>query len=267
MKNHRALTRTLAACVAVVFLPACFGQTQAIPDAALSAAGAPANPQANETGALPKFGIAVGAGTLGVGIQAGTAVAKHTNIRFGFNFFRYSLSGTDSKSNLQYNGTLRLASVEALVDQYLKGPFHVSAGALIYDGFQGTGSIIVPGGQTLTLNHVQYYSSQSDPVTGTGMIGARKVAPELLFGFGNLLPRSGRHFTAIFDLGVAFQGSPQTKLGLLGSTCSAPLTGCSPIRSDASVQANITAQQNTINDDLKPFQFYPVVRIAFGYKF
>jgi hypothetical protein len=267
MRKHHVLTKVLAACVAAVLLPACFGQAQSFSDAAPSAAGAPPNQQGEETKTLPKFGVAIGVGTLGVGIQAGTAVAKHTNLRFGFNFFSYSLSGTDSKSNLQYNGTLRLASAEALVDQYIKGPFHISGGALIYDGFRGTASIRVPGGQTLTLNHIQYYSSQSDPVTGTGTIGSRKVAPEVLFGFGNLLPRSSRHFTATFDIGVAFQGSPQAKLSLLGSTCSSPTTGCSTISSNASVQANITAQQNTINDDLKPFQFYPVIRIAFGYKF
>ena len=257
MQKCYALTTVFAGLFAAVLLPACLAQD----------AGSPSNPQANGKEALPKFGVAVSVGTLGVGIQAGTAVAKHTNLRFGFNDFSYSLNGTDSKSNLRYDATLRLRSVELLVDQYLKGPFHVSGGALLYDGFQGTANVTVPGGSTLALNHVQYYSSLSDPVGGTGTIGARKVAPEVLLGFGNLLPRSGRHFTVIFDLGVVFQGSPQAKLNLLGSTCLTPTTGCSPISSNASVQANITAQQTTINNDLKAFQFYPVIRLGFGYKF
>lgn len=143
----------------------------------------------------------------------------------------------------------------------------MSAGALLYDAFQGTGSVKVAGGESITLNHFTYYSAASDPVTGTASIAARKVAPEVLIGFGNLLPRSARHFTANFDLGVVFQGSPSARLNLLGSTCNAPSTGCSPINSNPAVQANIIAQQGILNNDLKPFQFYPVIRLSFGYKF
>jgi hypothetical protein len=217
---------------------------------------------------LPKFGIAVSAGSLGAGIEAGTAIAHKTNVRFGFNYFRYSLSGTRSSDNLTYDGKLRLASAEVLLDQYIKGPFHISGGALLYDGFQGTGAVHVPGGSSLTLNDVKYISSQADPVTGTGKIEARKVAPVVLFGFGNLLPRSARHFTANVDLGVAFQGSPNAKLNLMGSTCD-PVrpTSCAAISANSSVQANIMAEQDKMNHDLKPFQFYPVLRISFGYKF
>ena len=240
----RAALRLMVACT---LLPACFGQEDQRP--------------------LPRFGLAASVGTLGAGIQAGTAVARHTNLRFGFNYFTLGLSGTESTSNLKYDATLRLGSAEVLLDQNLKGPFHVSAGALVYDAFQGSGSVQVAGGQTITLNHVTYFSSVSDPVTGTAAIGARKVAPEVLIGFGNLLPRSARHFSANFDLGVAFQGSPSSRLNLLGSTCNAPGAGCLPIASNSSVQANIAAQQAIINNDLKPFQFYPVIRLSFGYKF
>jgi len=232
----------------LVCASACFGQT-------------------DDKQPLPKFGLALTAGSLGVGVEGATAVARHTNIRFGFNYFSLGLSGTDSKDNLTYDATLRLASAEALVDEQIAGPVHISAGALVYDGFRGTGNIHVPGGQTLTLNHVMYFSSMTDPVTGTAQIGARKIAPEVLIGFGNLLPRSARHFSANVDLGVAFQGSPNAKLNLTGSTCLTASTGCLPISASPAVQANVVAEQSTINSDLKPFQFYPVIRVSFGYKF
>lgn len=215
---------------------------------------------------LPRFGIAASVGTLGVGVEGATALARRVNVRGGFNFFRYSLSGTTS-DNLTYNGTLHLQSGEALVDYYLAGPLHLSGGALFYDGFQGTGSVSVPGGHSLTLNGFTYYSSPTDPVSGTGNISARKFAPLALFGFGNLLPRSQRHFSANVDLGVAFQGSPNATLNLMGSTCATATTGCAPISTQPTVQANVTAEQLKINKDLNPFSFYPVIRMSFGYKF
>jgi hypothetical protein len=99
-------------------------------------------------------------------------------------------------------------------------------------------------------------------------VGRFKYAPEILIGFGNLLPRSSRHFPADFEAGVAFQDSPNATLNLVGNTCvNSPVTGCSPINSNSSVQANILAEQNKINNALAPFRYYPVVRVNFGYKF
>jgi len=253
MQKYSILKVAAAWLIACAMFPACFGQDS--------------NNSGEERTPLPRFGLAASVGSLGAGLQAATSLAQHTNLRFGVNYFSLGLSGTDSSSNLSYNARLRLGSAEVLLDQNLKGPFHVSAGALLYDAFQGSGSVRVAGGQSITLNHTSYYSAASDPVTGTASIGARKVAPEVLIGFGNLLPRGSRHFTANFDLGVAFQGSPSARLSLLGSTCNAPGAGCSPISSNPAVQANIIAQQGILNNDLKPFQFYPILRLSFGYKF
>jgi hypothetical protein len=212
------------------------------------------------------LGIAVSIGSLGVGGQVATAVARKVNVRGGFNYFSYSLSGT-TNDNIPYNGKLRLESAEALVDYYVAGPFHISGGALVYNGFQGTGTITESGGHSFTLNNTLYYSSPADPVNGTGALKPQMAAPVALFGFGNLLPRSKRHFTANVDLGVAYQGSPNAKLNLTGSVCSAPNIGCAPISVQPTVQANILAEQNKINNDLAPFKFYPVLRLTFGYKF
>ncbi|MDE3104492.1 MAG: hypothetical protein KGK08_04890 [Acidobacteriota bacterium] len=215
---------------------------------------------------LPRFGVQLTVGSLGAGIQAATALAKHTDVRGGFNYFSYSLSGTRSSDNLTYSGTLRLASGELLLDQHF-GPFHLSGGALIYNGFQASGNVNVPGGSSFTLNSNTYYSDAADPVTGTGTITVRKAAPEVLIGFGSLLPRSNRHFTFNSDIGVVFQGSPAVALNLLGSTCTTATTGCSKISTNTTAQSDIQAEQTKLNSDLKPFQFYPVLRFGFGYKF
>jgi hypothetical protein len=253
----------LVVCTAGLVPASCFGQDTSQPTAP------PASKPSTSTTAgqgLPRFGIQVTAGTLGAGIQAATAVTRHSNVRFGANYFRYSASTTSD--NIAYNGTLRLESAEVLYDQYIGGGFHISPGAMIYDGNQATGSASVSGGQTFTLNGVSYFSGNSSPVTGTASITSRKIAPELLIGFGNLLPRSARHFTLNFEFGVVFQGSPNAKLNLSGNTCpSDPINGCLAISANSSVQSNIQAEQVKINGDLVPFKFYPVIRLGFGYKF
>lgn len=264
MRKRRIVTLAIACCFAFL-QPQGYGQTQDGAEPTPAQAGTASSQEKQQP--LPRLGIALTAGTLGVGVQAATAIAPRTNVRGGFNYFSLGVSGTESTSNLTYDATLRLESFEVLVDQYLKGPFHVGGGALLYDGFRGTADVHVAGGQNITLNHVGYFSSNADPVIGVASVGARKIAPELLIGFGNLLPRSSRHFSMNFDLGVVFQGSPSAKLSLMGSTCAGQNTGCSPIGSNPVVQANIAGQQTIINSDLKPFQFYPVIRLSFGYKF
>ena len=43
-------------------------------------------------------------------------------------------------------------------------------------------------------------------------------------------------------------------------------SGCVSV-SDPTVQANLRAEQDKLNDDLKVFKFYPIVRLTFGVKF
>jgi hypothetical protein len=259
MKLH---TMTIAPTLALVGALAAlsFGQ-----DTSQPATPGP-SPSAGTGQGLPRVGIQATAGTLGAGIQAATAVTRRSNVRFGFNYFNYSAS--TSKDNIVFKGSLRMESAEALYDQYIGAGFHISPGVAIYDDNQATGKASIPGGQSFTLNGVGYYSAAASPVTGTASVTSRKVAPEILFGFGNLLPRSARHFTLNFEMGVMFQGTPNAKLNLTGSTCAISATaGCLPIGIDSLVQSNIQGEQTKINNALWPFRYWPVVRVGFGYKF
>lgn len=214
------------------------------------------------------FGLGLTASTLGAGIQGAVSVTGISNIRAGFNAFDYSDSFT--KDGVNYNGTLKLRSAQVTYDQYFHGlgGFHISPGVLIYDDNSGNGNASIPAGQTFTLGGVTYYSSAANPVTGTGAVTVRKASPMLLFGFGNLLPRSQRHFGVSFEAGVVFQGSPNARLNLAGSSCLVSAsTGCVNTATDPGVQANVQAEQTKINNDLNPFKYYPVVALGFSYKF
>jgi hypothetical protein len=215
----------------------------------------------------PLIGVGVSAGTLGVGPQAAVSVSEFSNVRGGFNFFSYDHAFT--KDGVRYDGTLKFRSLQVTWDQYFPhlGGFHISPGALLYDGNSGHAVAAVPGGNSFTLGNATYYSSSANPVNGTGDISFNKAAPMILFGFGNLVPRSNRHFGVNIDVGVVFQGSPNAKLNLAGTAClNSAQTACLNT-ADPAVQANVLSEQNKLNDDLGPFRYYPVVSLGFSYKF
>jgi hypothetical protein len=257
----------------LVFIPvsllfcagSCFGQTQDYVDASSPVDTSPPSTTTSGSAPLPRFGLAVSVSTLGAGIQAATAITRSENVRAAFNYFTYS--DTFSKDGIAYNGTLKLKSGEAIFDQYLGKVFHISPGVMFYDGNNGTANATVSSGQSFTLGGVTYYADSVNPATGTGQISFRKVAPELLIGVGNLVPRGKSHFTVNFELGAVFQGSPGATLNLNGDACVSPGTSCQNIGSTPAVQANVIAEQNKINNSLSVFKYYPVVRLSFGYKF
>lgn len=247
-------------CVSTVF-----SQAEYHADSSTETPAPPPSPAPSSNSKLPRFGIALSVSTLGPGIQAATAITHSENVRFGLNYFDYS--ATFNKDNIAYSGTLNLKSGEVLFDQYLGKVFHISPGLMFYDGNGGTATANVAKGQSFSLGDATYYSDPSNPVTGNGQISARKVAPELMLGFGNLLPRSNKHFAVNFELGVVFQGSPNAKLNLNGGTCTPIGNQCLAISSNPTVQASVISEQTKINNSLAPFKYYPVIRLMFGYKF
>ena len=203
--------------------------------------------------------------TLGAGIEAATAVTRKSNVRVAFNDFSYSRDF--SKDGINYSGELTLRSFNVFYDQYLLGGFHVSPGLMLYNGNRGTATAAVPGGQSFSLGGTTFYSSAADPVNGNGTLQLGSVSPIILLGFGNLLPRSSRHFTVKFEFGAVFQGSPKTTLHLNGSTCDSSGRFCQAIATDPIVQSSIQSEQNKINKDVDFFRYYPVISLGFGYKF
>jgi hypothetical protein len=221
-----------------------------------------------ETGAASRIGLQAKFSTLGFGGEVGIRVLPKANVRAGFSLFNYS--HTFSKDGISYDGKLTLRSVNANFDWYLIGPFHISPGVLLYNGFRGAATAAVAGGQTFTLGSTTYESGTAAPLNGSLAIGPKKVAPELLIGFGNLVPRSSRHFTANVDLGVVFQGALNSTLALGGFACVPPNSAgptCVNAGTDPTVQANVKAQQTKLDNDLKAFKYYPVISFGIGFKF
>jgi hypothetical protein len=116
---------------------------------------------------------------------------------------------------------------------------------------------------------VDYYSSASDPLHGSASVGyPRKYAPTLTIGFGNAIPRSGRHWAFPIEIGAAFTGTPAFNLAMAGSACAtADPASCMPVGSDLDFQTHLAAQRQKIVNDIAPFRFYPILSTGFTYRF
>src|SRR5262245_56017062 len=92
---------------------------------------------------LPRFGVGAKVSSLGIGIDAATAVTKRSNIRGGFNFLGYRRDF--SKDGFDYGATLQLRSVDVHYDWYVGG-FHLSPGLMVYNGNRVESTVSLVGG-------------------------------------------------------------------------------------------------------------------------
>lgn len=187
------------------------------------------------------------------------------NLRGGVNYFQYNRAMTND--GIHYTGQLKFRSAEAHFDWFPIGGLHVSPGVLFYNGNQLTATAAVPGGQIFTLSGTSYMSDPAVPVSGTGKLDFVKVSPSIMVGVGNLIPRSGRHFSFLFEVGGAYQGSARVALNFTGNVCDTTGTICRPIAGDSTVQANILAQQQKLSKDVNPYRFFPVISTGIGFNF
>jgi len=231
----------------------------ALPEAAEPTERRPGQPSSS------KVGIGLKISTLGAGVEAAIPLAAKANLRSGVNFFQYNRAITND--GIHYAAQLNFRSAEAHLDWYPFGGFHVSPGVLFYNGNRLTANASVPGGQNFTLNGTAYKSDPNSPVAGTGKLDFVKVSPSIMMGFGNLIPRSGKHYSFLFEFGGAYQGSARVALNLTGNVCD-PTTGLACISaSDPTVQANVVAQQQKIRNDINPYRFFPVISLGVGFNF
>lgn len=209
-------------------------------------------------------GVAFTTSTLGLGGQAAVSLTERVNVRGGFNVFGYSR--TFDREGLDYDGRLKLRSVEAIVDWFpFAGAFHLSPGVLLYNGNRFDATLNVPAGDTFDLGDATYRSNPADPVRGGGEIKLNNVAPMILWGWGNLVPRT-RHFTVAFESGVAFHGTPKAALNFTGSVCDVSGANCRGVN-DAEFQSNVQREQDEVNDDASPFKVWPILRLSVAYRF
>jgi hypothetical protein len=214
------------------------------------------------------FAIGLNGGTLGVGAELVTTISRRTNLRLDGDLFNYSTSLT--QDGVTYSPNLRLRDYRASFDVYpFHGGFRLSAGMAAYNQFNVNAAASVPGGQTITLNDVDYYSSKADPLHGSASISyPHKYAGIVSFGWGNAIPRSGRHLAFPVEIGAALTGAPKSVLNLAGSACatSDPAT-CENVAAYSDFQTDLAGERKKIQNDINPFRVYPILDVGVTYRF
>lgn len=227
---------------------------------------APARPAPTSSEGPRRIGIGAKISLLGIGPEAAVALTKRINVRGGFNFFNYS--DTFNKDGISYGAQLAFRSAEAHLDLFpFAGAFHVSPGLLLYNDNHINATASVPGGQPFTLGGISYISSAANPITGTGKLSFNKVAPSILVGFGNLLPRNRRRFSISTEIGVAFTGAPKASLNLQGTACTNPVFICVNAATDPIVQSNVQSEVTKVNHDVSALKVYPLASVGFAVNF
>ncbi len=226
------------------------------------------------SGAVPirssrRIGVAAQVGINGIGGDVALAVAPHFNVRLGGRFFKYSTSFQEQGANI--DARLRLGGGRALLDWFpFHNGFHVSPMVVFIDQTDVRAKVIVPPGQTISLDNGDYVSSQADPLHGSASIGVWKTSPGLTIGYGNIVPRSGKHFSFPVEAGFYYVGQPTLKVDFSGSACDPsqpqPL-GCQPVQDDAGFQRDLAAFIRRNNNNLSYASFIPVLSFGVGYSF
>ncbi len=218
----------------------------------------------------PHFGpfstVALGltGGTLGPGLEVATPLLRNVNLRTRGSYLDLQVPFTIDGVN--YQAAMKLTSGQGLIDWFpRRGGFHVSVGALYLKTAVHAEASVAPG-QRFTLGGTTYLNSVDDPVQGTATLGfQRRIAPLLLLGFGNLIPRSGRHVSVPFEFGGAYLAPPQINLDLAGTACTTQ--GCFNTASDPVVRSNIAKEQSQLNRSIRPLQVYPIVSLGLALRF
>lgn len=216
-----------------------------------------------------RIGVDVHAGINGIGGDVALAVAPHFNVRLGGELFGYTSSFQEEGANV--NATLRLGGGRAAVDWFpFHNGFHVSPMLVFLNQTNVRATVIVPAGESISLDDGDYVSSDADPLHGSASIGVWKTSPGLTIGYGNIIPRSGKHFSFPVEVGFYYIGQPTLKVDFSGSACDPsepqPL-GCQPVQQDAGFQHDLAAFIRRNNNNLSYASFFPVASFGVGYSF
>jgi hypothetical protein len=242
----------------------------ATPAAAAASAAAPAAPEASQGGPFSGLGVGVKVGVAGIGFDVATPlVPTRLNLRGGATFFSYNLSETTNDS-LTVNGTLKLQNSGVMVDWFpFRGSFRLSGGATVYNNKGVTATITEPSGSSFTLGSDKYYSSSTTPLVGTGVFKlGGNAGGRVSFGWGNLVPKKGHHFSFDTELGIEFVSKPTVALGFAGSYCtgSANCESPTPIANNPTFAADVATEQAKLQSDVNFLSFYPIVSVGIGWR-
>lgn len=208
-------------------------------------------------------------GINGFGGSIAMPVAPHLNVRAAGDYFRYSTSFTEQGANV--TAALKLGHGRLLLDWYpFRSGFRISPQLVFAVQTHVDATVLVPSGQTITLDGTDYVSSNADPLHGSASVKTRSVAPGLTVGWGNIAPRSSRHLTFPVEVGFYYIGQPDLNVAFTGSACDPKYPqalGCQSVNNDAGFQSDLAGFIRRNQNNLSYASFFPEATVGIGYRF
>jgi hypothetical protein len=214
--------------------------------------------------AFSTFAFGIKAGTLGTGVELATPIARSVNLRAGVNYTRFDTPF--QIDGIHYDTGASYSSAQLTLDWFPRHRgFHISPGVLfLRNGLYGN-AYVAPA-KTFTLDNVHYTNSVDAPVGGAAsFVYNRHVAPVVLIGFSNLVPRDRSHLSVPFEVGFAYTGAPTLSVNLLGLACTTQ--GCFNAATDPGTQQNLKNELKDVDAKVGLAIVYPIVTLGVAYRF
>lgn len=195
-------------------------------------------------------GLAVKGSTLGGGIELERTLSDNLGVRLGANYLQFN--GDFTAGDIDYESDVNLQTASGLVDWYpFGGAFRVTGGIM----FNGNDADIEasPAGP-VTIGNVVY----SPQMVGSlkGKVTFNDIAPYAGLGWSSgRTNRSG--LSVAFDIGILFQGAPSIE----------DYHATGPLAGNAAFEAQLAKEVAKVEDELDPYQYYPVVALTLTYRF
>jgi hypothetical protein len=207
-------------------------------------------------------------GTLGVGAAAATNLGPRADLRLFGNYTNLTHNFTQSGFRVALN--IGMANVGGKVDLYplRRFPLRISPGYLFFNGNRLAARLHAQPGATFTINNVEYASSTTQPVYGTGRLTLGGSGFMATAGLGHFLSHTYRRLTFPFEAGVVFIPTPVAQFNLYGQVCSQDANAfCQPASQFPEFSANLAAQVRSWNHTVAPYHIYPIMQGGVSYTF
>lgn len=194
-------------------------------------------------------------GTGGLGPVVAVRLGRKLDARFAAGWLR--LDRTYDATGIRYDGHLRIAHLEALLDLRPSGSgFHLTGG-VVADGDRLEGSAPLAD---LVRRDVPSLPPGIDLGRAVGRATVNPVAPYLGLGWGARAGAPGWH--ASFDLGVVYHGSPHVDLR---AETTLPVESIPGGR--AELDRLIADEERKLESELASDRYLPIVALGVSYGF
>jgi len=234
---------------------------------AATGGGGQTEPSAYRIERFTRVGLFLAVSSLGIGGQISTNLSPYLDIRFFGN--RASVTTHHfSQKDFAIGVNMGFANVGATADAYpFRKPFRFSGGYLFYNGDRIRADLQAKPDAIFTINNIDWFSDNADPVHGTGRLTLGGSGFLLTAGYGRVVSRSEKHFSFPFEAGVAFINTPNATLNLAGQICTVQGINCQPAATYPGFADALAAQLTTWNKNAAPFHIFPLVEGGVAYTF